>query len=197
MHGTSRRPSGRAGGAGRGGSQEEHTEARRLRPLTQSDIEDVLHGIPRLRVQDAPAHAEPDDGQLGDHAAQQDSQVAPAVVHQVQGARLVGIVHQPEEHHREDHKPAGQESQGKPWNIPQLLTLIFVWAPNPHQPSRGPATPIRIISSTPHYAMGFATPEGLWLPHALELFKAKSNGVWNNLVGAVPAHDRGSERDEV
>lgn len=66
-----------------GGSREVHTHTGRLRPLTQSDIEDVLHGIPRLRVQDAPAHAEPDDGQLSNHAAQQDSQVAPAVVHQV------------------------------------------------------------------------------------------------------------------
>lgn len=79
-----------------------------LRPLhlTQSDIEHILHGVSGLGVQDAASHAEPDDCHLCDHTAEQDAQVASAVVHQVQRAGLIGVVHQPKEHHGEDHKPA-------------------------------------------------------------------------------------------
>lgn len=79
----------------------------RREALTQAHVEHVLHGLAGLRVQDAPAHAQPDDGHLGDHAAQQDAQVAAAVVHQVQGAGLVRVVDQAEEHHGQDHKPGG------------------------------------------------------------------------------------------
>lgn len=75
--------------------------------LTQAHVEHVLHGFAGLRVEDASAHAQPDDGHLGDHAAQQDAQVAAAVVHQVEGAGLVGVVDQAEEHHGQDHKPGG------------------------------------------------------------------------------------------
>lgn len=39
--------------------------------------------------------------------------------------------------------------------------------------------------------MRFATPERLWLSHALEVFKSKLDGAWSNLVGAVPAQARG------
>lgn len=78
-------------------------------PLTQSDIEHILHGVPGLCVQDTASHAEPDDCHLRDHTAEQDAQVAPAVVHQVKRAGLVGVVHQPKEHHREDHEPASHK----------------------------------------------------------------------------------------
>lgn len=51
--------------------------------LTQAHVEHVLHGVPGFCVEDAPTHAQPDDGHLGNHAAQKDAQVAAAVVHQV------------------------------------------------------------------------------------------------------------------
>lgn len=76
--------------------------------LTQAHVEHVLHGVAWLCVEDAPTHAQPDDGHLGDHAAQQDAQVAAAVVHQVQGTGLVWVVDQAEEHHGQDHKPVGR-----------------------------------------------------------------------------------------
>lgn len=75
--------------------------------LTQAHVEHILHGLAWLRVEDATTHAQPDDGHLGNHAAQQDAQVASAVVHQVQGAGLVGVVDQAKEHHGQDHKPWG------------------------------------------------------------------------------------------
>lgn len=92
--------------------------------LTQAHVEHILHGLAGLCVEDAPAHAQPDDGHLGDHAAQQDAQVAAAVVHQVQGAGLVRVVDQTEEHHRQDHKPGemhvsqgARESRCLPWTL--------------------------------------------------------------------------------
>lgn len=98
-------------------------------PLTQSDIEHILHGVPGLCVQDAASHAEPDDCHLCDHTTEQDAQVASAVVHQVKRAGLVGVVHQPKEHHGEDHKPASHKParyHRKPkkatCNIPHLLS---------------------------------------------------------------------------
>lgn len=51
--------------------------------LTQAHVEHVLHGVPGFRVEDAATHAQPDDGHLGNHAAQKDAQVAAAVVYQV------------------------------------------------------------------------------------------------------------------
>lgn len=60
----------------------------RKRRLTKPYVDDILHRFPRLRVQDAAPHAQPHDGALADEAADQDAQVAPAMVHQRDGTRL-------------------------------------------------------------------------------------------------------------
>lgn len=50
--------------------------------LTQPYVDDVLHSFPGLCVQNAASHAQPHDGALTDKAADQDAQVAAAMVHQ-------------------------------------------------------------------------------------------------------------------
>lgn len=83
--------------------------------LTEPYVENVLHGFPGLRVQDAAPHAQPHDGALTDEAADQDAQVAPAMVHQRHGAGLVRAVGEAEQDHGQDDQPEHERRRRGEW----------------------------------------------------------------------------------
>ncbi len=76
--------------------------------LTEADVEEVLHAVARVSVQDGPAHAHARDDALDERACAHDDDVAEHVVLQRLGALGRGVEVDDAEDHGEHHQPVTQ-----------------------------------------------------------------------------------------